>query len=175
MPFNPNFFDKAFCFGVLQHTPDPKKAFFCIVESLKPGGQIVSDIYVKDIIHWLLHPKYWVRPFTRKKNPQDLYKILKNYIDLMWPLAKVIRKIPIVGSPINQRLLIADPSKKLPNAPDAILKEWAYLNTFDMLSPMYDSPQTLKTFRNWHEQANLVDIDVHYGYNGIEGRGSKPK
>jgi hypothetical protein len=44
----------------------------------------------------------------------------------------------------------------------------------DMLSPMYDLPQTLKTFTRWHHEAGLVDIDVHYGFNGIEGRGKKP-
>ena len=27
MPFQPDEFDKVFCFGVLQHTPDPRAAF----------------------------------------------------------------------------------------------------------------------------------------------------
>jgi ubiquinone/menaquinone biosynthesis C-methylase UbiE len=30
MPFRENFFDKLFCFGVLQHTPDPEKAFLLL-------------------------------------------------------------------------------------------------------------------------------------------------
>ncbi len=175
MPFRRDFFDKAFCFGVLQHTPDPKKTFFAIVECLKPGGKIASDVYVKDLRHWLLGTKYWVRPFTRGRDPEKLYKALRKYIDFMWPLAKVIRRIPKIGYAINWRLLIADYSKMLPNADDAILKEWAYLDTFDMLSPMYDKPQTLKTFRSWHEEAGLVDLEVHYGFTGIGGRGTKPK
>jgi SAM-dependent methyltransferase len=37
MPFRENSFDKAFCFGVLQHTPDPNQAFLSIVKHIKPG------------------------------------------------------------------------------------------------------------------------------------------
>jgi SAM-dependent methyltransferase len=173
MPFKRGFFDKAFCFGVLQHTPDPGKSFLAILEYLKPHGEVVSDIYLKSIARWLLHPKYWVRPFTREMAPQQLYNAVKKYVDLMWPLAKIVRKVPVIGPTLNWRLLIADYSRSLPDADDATLKEWAYLDTFDMLSPMYDKPVTLKTFRKWHEEAGLVDVDVHYGFNGPEGRGTK--
>jgi SAM-dependent methyltransferase len=174
MPFRTAFFDKVFCFGVLQHTPDPHKSFASIVEYIKPGGKMASDIYVKDFRHWVLQTKYWVRPFTRNKEPQKLYATVKKYVDVMWPLARVVRKIPQIGFAINWRLLVADHSKGLPNADDATLKEWAYLDTFDMLSPAYDQPQTLKTFKRWHEEAGLIDIDVHYGFNGLEGRGARP-
>jgi SAM-dependent methyltransferase len=174
MPFRKDFFDRAFCFGVLQHTPDPEKSFFSIVEHLKPDGVIASDIYVKDIRHWLLQTKYWVRPFIKKDNPRKLYETTKKYVDFLWPLARVIRRLPGIGYAINWRLLVADYSKVLPNADDTILKEWAYLDTFDMLSPVYDKPQTLRTFKRWHEAAGLTDIDVLYGFNGIEGRARKP-
>jgi len=173
MPFRKNYFDRAFCFGVLQHTPDPEKSFFSIIEHLKPNGRIASDTYVKDIRHWLLQTKYWVRPFLKKDDPKKLYEATKKYVDILWPLARIVRKIPKIGYAINWRLLVADYSKALPNADDRTLKEWAYLDTFDMLSPMYDKPKTLKTFKRWHEAAGLTDIEVHYGYNGIEGRGRK--
>jgi hypothetical protein len=92
---------------------------------------------------------------------------------MMWPLSRLIRKIPKVGYAINWRLLVADYSKILPHASDDVLKEWAYLDTFDMLSPEYDLPQTVPEFRRWHERCGLVDIDVHRGYNGVEGRGRR--
>ena len=173
MPFKRGFFDKAFCFGVLQHTPDPRAAFLAILEHLKPGGSVVSDIYVRNIGRWLLQPKYWVRPFTRKMVPQELYDAVTKYVDLMWPLARIVRKIPVIGSTLNWKLLIADYSKLLPGADDATLKDWACLDTFDMLSPRYDRPTTLRTFRRWHEEGGLIDVDVHYGFNGLEGRGAK--
>jgi len=173
MPFQKLFFDKAFCFGVLQHTPDPEAAFINIPKYLKSGGKIASDVYLKNFKRWILGTKYWVRPFTKGKDSKKLYDRIKKYVDFMWPLAKQIRKIPKIGATINWRLILPDYSRELPNADEKTLKEWTYLDAMDMLSPMYDAPQTLKTFKKWHVKAGLIDIDVHYGYNGIEGRGTK--
>jgi SAM-dependent methyltransferase len=173
MPFRAGSFDRAFCFGMLQHTPNPARAFLCVLDSLKPGGWMASDIYAKDLVHWLLHPRYWIHPFLRRLPPATLYKATRRYIDLMWPIARLIRRIPKVGCALNWRLLIADHSNNLPGAEDVLLKEWAYLDTFDMLSPAHDHPQTLRTFRRWHQDAGLTEIEVHYGFNGVEGRGRK--
>jgi uncharacterized protein YbaR (Trm112 family)/ubiquinone/menaquinone biosynthesis C-methylase UbiE len=170
IPFKKKIFDKLFCIGVLQHTPNPHKAFLGLPPYLKPKGKLVVDIYKKGIEKFIFG-KYWVRPFTKKtKNPERLYKRIKKYINFMWPISKVIRKIPIIGPSINWRLLVADYSAL--DLDDEMLKEWAYLDSYDMLSPRYDYPKTLKTFKKWFKEANLKEIDVHYGYNGIEGRGT---
>ena len=174
MPFRLDFFDKVFSFGVLQHTPDPRAALFAIVQHLKPGGRLAADIYAKTVRNWLLNTKYWVRPFIDRRNPQVLYGRLKRYIDFMWPLARLLRRVPRIGHTLNWRLLIADYSGMLPGADDATLKGWAYLDTFDILAPAHDHPATLKRLRRWYQEAGLVEIDVHYGHNGIEGRGRKP-
>jgi ubiquinone/menaquinone biosynthesis C-methylase UbiE len=174
MPFPENYFDKLFCFGVLQHTPEPQKSFFNLVKFLKPDGKISTDIYAKTLTLWALQTKYYVRPFVKHISSDKLYKYVVRYINVMWPLARLIRKIPKIGYAINWRLLIADyGATLLKGLDDKIIKQMAYLDTFDMLSPEYDKPQTLKTFRKWHEKAGLTDIDVHYGYNGIEARGRK--
>ncbi len=65
MPFAPGRADKLFCFGVLQHTPDPHRAFLCLHGQLKPGGSLVVDVYKKDLLKWVLGTKYWVRPLSR--------------------------------------------------------------------------------------------------------------
>ncbi len=175
MPFEPESFDKVMCIGVLQHTPDPRKSFSSLVRMIKPGGAITVDNYIKDLGKYWLQPKYWVRPFTKHIEPEKLYPRLKAYVDFMWPLACLIRKIPVIGPTINWKLLVADYSRQLPNADDATLKEWAYLDTFDMLSPAYDYPVTVTTFRKWFEEEGLQRIDVHKGYNGVEGRGVKKR
>jgi hypothetical protein len=54
-----------------------------------------------------------------------------------------------------------------------MLREWAILDTFDMLSPRYDAPQTLENVREWFRVAGLDAVEVEIGYNGIEGRGKK--
>ena len=54
------------------------------------------------------------------------------------------------------------------------LEAWAILDTFDALSPRYDSPQTLEAVREWADAAGLVDAEIAYGGNGIEVRGRRP-
>lgn len=173
MPFRRQFFDKAFCLGVLQHTPDPKAAFLAVIDHLKPGGQVASDIYAKIGLLSPLVPKYLARMLTTRMDPEKLYGFVKWYVTKMWPAVKWMRKLPR-GQYMSLRLLIPDYVRAYPDIPDAILREWSILDSFDMLSPTYDQPQTIEVFKEWHKEAGLEEIDVHYGYNGIEGRGVKP-
>lgn len=173
MPFEDNYFDRVFCFGVLQHTPNPSLAFRCLVQSVKVGGHISSDIYRKSFSKVFLSPKYLIRKFTRRMKPERLYRLTVRYVDFMWPVARFFMKVPKIGKMINWRLMIADYSYLLSNAKEEVLKEWAVLDTFDMVSPKYDYPATMRTFRKWHVDAGLRDIEINYGYNGIEGRAIK--
>jgi SAM-dependent methyltransferase len=173
MPFRPGSFDKLFCFGVLQHTPDVRGAFFALPPMLKPGGRMAIDVYKKTFLLTILSTKNYVRWLTRRMDPEPLYRLTRSWVDLMWPICTIIRKIPRFGPTINWLLLVADYSRT--GLSGNMLKEWAYLDTFDMLSPRYDSPQTISTVRRWFAEAGLVEVDVQSGYNGIEGRGRKPK
>lgn len=168
-PVQPGSFDKVFCFGVLQHTPDPRKALESLLRMPKPGGRLVADIYKRTFFSTVFHTKYLVRVVTRRMDPTRLYRVVQRWVDLMWPLASLIRRIPRIGVSLNWRLLVADYSRL--GLPPRLLKEWAYLDTFDMLAPRYDLPTTLKTFRRWFDEAGVAEADVRYGYNGIEGRG----
>ena len=170
MPFRKNYFDKIFCFGVLQHTPNPKKSFLNLVNYLKPKGQICVDIYRK--LRLLFFTKYFVRIFTRKMNSEKLYQRCKKWVNLLWKPTALIAKLP-KGRYINKLLFVfADYRGWLP-LKDEILREWAILDTFDMLSPYYDKPQSIKTVRKWFCEARLKSVEVVPGYNGIEGRGEK--
>ena len=40
LPFRPGVFDFVYCLGVLQHTPDVRKAFLCLPPQLRPGGHL---------------------------------------------------------------------------------------------------------------------------------------
>jgi SAM-dependent methyltransferase len=170
MPFRKSYFDKIFCFGVLQHTPDPQKSFFNLVNYLKPNGKICVDVYRK--LRLLFFTKYFVRIFTRKMNSEKLYQRCRKWVNLLWRPTALIAKLP-KGRFINKLLFVfADYRGWLP-LKDEILKEWAILDTFDMLSPRYDKPQSLKTIKGWFQGTNLKNIEVQPGYNGIEGRGER--
>lgn len=170
MPFKANFFDRLFCIGVLQHTPDVERAFFSLLEYLKPGGSLVIDVYRYGWWRYLAGTKYWVRPITRRLAPETLYKLCEKYVNLMWPVARWINKLP-KGRGINWHLLIADYRGVYPLS-EQMLREWAILDTFDALSAVYDNPQSLRTVRRWFAKAGLENVEV-YGYDLIEARGTK--
>jgi SAM-dependent methyltransferase/uncharacterized protein YbaR (Trm112 family) len=164
MPFRPHSFDRVFCFGVLQHTPSPSRAFAALPGVLKGGGALCADIYKVSFWRTIAQTKYWVRPFTRRMNPDRLYARVRRWVDFMWPLANIIRRLP-KGYAINWRLLVADYS--FLGLSGEMLKEWSYLDTFDMLAPRYDRPAKKETFRQWAEDAHLTDIDAYYSPHGV--------
>ena len=172
MPFKKRYFDKIFCFGVLQHTPDVKKAFMQLPLFLTQGGELAIDVYKKTFIATWLSTKYYVRQLTRNIEPKRLYAMIQKYINFMWPIALLFARNRRFGHAINSRLLIAEYSRY--GFSEDIRKEMAYLDSFDMLAPKYDSPQTIGTVQTWFKDAGLTDIIVSYGYNGIIGRGKYP-
>jgi ubiquinone/menaquinone biosynthesis C-methylase UbiE/uncharacterized protein YbaR (Trm112 family) len=171
MPFRSGTFDRLFCFGMLQHTPNPERAFRALPRVLKSHGFLCADIYKVSLLRTVLQTKYWIRPFTRNMNPDLLYANVRAWVDFMWPLAKAIRKLP-KGYAINWRLLVADYS--FLGLEGEMLKEWSYLDTFDMLAPRYDRPATLSTLRKWANNVGLVDIDAEYTPHGVVLRAMAP-
>lgn len=173
MPFRPEGADRIYCFGVLQHTPDPKKSLLELPKYVKSGGSVVADNYVMPTgIRKLLATKYWVRPFTKNISPPKLYRFCKAYVNFMWPLSRVIHHLP-KGKYINWRLLLSDHRGEFDLTEDT-MREWAILDMMDKLGPAYDFPQHLETVQGWFKEAGLQDCDVRHGYNGIQGRGVKP-
>lgn len=70
LPFSDEIFDFVFCYGVLQHTPDPALAYARIVNKLRPGGRIFIDYYRKFFLPnvWST-PKYAMRHFVKSMPP----------------------------------------------------------------------------------------------------------
>jgi ubiquinone/menaquinone biosynthesis C-methylase UbiE/uncharacterized protein YbaR (Trm112 family) len=171
MPFRSATFDRLFCFGMLQHTPDPQRAFAALPRVLRKGGVLCADIYKATLFRALLHSKYYVRPFTRRLDPERLYERVCAWVDFMWPLAARIRRLP-KGYAINWRLLVADYS--FLGLRGEMLKEWSYLDTFDMLAPRYDRPARLSTVRRWARQSGLEAVSAEYTPHGIVVRANAP-
>jgi len=173
LPVKENFFNKIFCFGVLQHTPDVEKSFLELPKYLQEGGNLVIDVYRRyKIPKCFFQTRYFIRKFTNSMKHEKLYHVCEAYINLTWNFSKYINKIPKVGRSINWIFLIPDYRGVLPLSDD-ILKRWAILDLFDILSPAYDSPQYIEDVEAWFEKSGLTEIDVHYGHNGIVGRGTK--
>jgi SAM-dependent methyltransferase len=154
IPFRKASFDKVLCFGVLQHTPDVRRAFLSMVPYLRPGGKIVVDVYPK---HWryLCHWKYLLRPFTRRMDRRRLHRIVERAVPWLLPVSLALGRAPLIGKQLVRLVPVSNPEMVLPGLSAATLRQWATLDTFDWLSPAYDRPQTLRTLRAWFQEAGL--------------------
>jgi SAM-dependent methyltransferase len=173
IPLRKAMFDKIFCMGVIQHCPDPRKAFLSLVPFLRPGGEIVIDVYAKTGFPPPL--KYWVRPLTRRMSPEALYRTLEATIPLAFELKKWIYRLPGVGTSVA-RLIPIGPLSHVAiglNYTEEELKQVKILSAFDMLSPRYDLPQEIGQVRDWFGEAGLIEAEIWLGYNGINAKGKK--
>jgi hypothetical protein len=90
----------------------------------------------------------------------------------LFPVSLAIGRIPRVGRRLRYAIPVANYEGVLPLSP-AQLREWAVLDTFDMLSPAHDPPQSVETLRGWFEAAGFEQIDV-YRAGLVVGRGRRP-
>lgn len=172
MPFCLASFDFVFCYGVLQHTPDPRAAFMCLVRFAKPGGHLAVDVYRKGLALAPHKSKYLYRGVTKRIPPDILFDLIRWYVPKWLPIDTRIKQIPALGRVLGM-LIPCWNYWYLPLSREQQL-EWAVLDTFDALASRYDSPQTLDTVQRWFEEAGLEEIRVRYGGNGILGNGRAP-
>jgi len=142
LPFPDNSFDRVFCFGVLQHTPDFDASIKALVDKAMPGGEIVVDFY--PIKGWWtkIHAKYMLRMFTTKMSHDALLRMIDKNADWLIRTSKLFDKI---GLGVITRFLPLVDLKTIPSAglTDAQFREWVVLDTFDMFSPEHDHPQRI--------------------------------
>ena len=158
LPFELEAFSYIFSLGVLQHTPDPKKAFHSLPSLLKKDGKICVDYYEKSFKSMLL-PKYWLRPLTKRIPNQKLFVFLQRITPILLGFSRLIGKLPLIGKVLKRAVPVANYHGILPLSKQQHL-EWSLLDTFDWLSPEYDYPQTSKTITKWMEDAYLKEIEV---------------
>jgi SAM-dependent methyltransferase len=173
LPFAPGGFDRVFCYGVLQHTPDPRTAFLRLADQLRPGGEIAADVYRKQpyVDRWSAK-RLW-RPLTTRLPTRVLRRIVEWYVPRWLPVDTRLARVPRLG-----RFLVAivpcwNYTGLLELSPDELVA-WAVLDTFDALAPRYDKPQTVESVASWCTEAGLVDVDVRSGGNGVLVNARRP-
>lgn len=155
LPFAKHQFDKVFCLGVLQHTPDFKKSIQCLTEMVKPGGELVVDFYPIKGWYSKINAKYLLRPITQRMDHQQLLRLIQKNIGWMLHLYRFNKSIGL--GVLNRFIPICDIDGTFPKDVKEV-REWAILDTFDMFSPAYDNPQRLTTVKRWMEAYGMVDV-----------------
>ena len=155
MPFPDNSFDKVFCFGVLQHTPDFKKSVKCLIDKARRGGEVVVDFYPVKGWWTKIQAKYIFRPITKRMSHETLLRHIENNSGWMTRAYFLNEKMGI-GKLVNRFVPIVDIKGTLPHKlTREELKEWVVLDTFDMFSPQYDNPKRISTVKKWFEEFGM--------------------
>ena len=166
MPFPDNSFDKVFCFGVLQHTPDFNASIRALVDKVKKGGEIVVDFY--PIKGWwtMISAKYIFRPITKRLAHKRLLKVIEANVDWLMKSSLLLESI---GLNFLTRFLPLVDLRTMPTSglSKEQLRECVVLDTFDMFSPAHDHPQKIASVA-----AMLEYNGVRVTYAGFENFGS---
>lgn len=153
-------FPYVYSLGVLQHTPDVRKAFHALPPMLLPGGagRLCVDFYERSWKSRML-PRYWLRPITKRIDKLRLFRMLERSVPTLLKVSDGIGRIPAVG-PLARRLVPVANHRGILPLDDRQHAEWALLDTFDWLAPEYDSPQSPATVNKWLQEAGLQDCEV---------------
>ena len=158
LPLRPGSFDYLYCFGVLQHTPDPHGAVLALASPLKRGGKLALDLYPRLTAN-VLWPKYWLRPLTRRMRRERLFAIVEWLVPKLLPISRALAAVPLLGRRLRYALPVMTYYRVFPLTAEQH-REWAILDTFDMLAPEHDHPQTAASVQAWLTEAALGDVEA---------------
>jgi SAM-dependent methyltransferase/uncharacterized protein YbaR (Trm112 family) len=171
LPFPGGFFPFVYSFGVLMCTPNTSRAFAALPPVVAAGGRLCVDFYGLRF-GTLLHAKWVFRPITSRMRPRTLFRVLQATVPAMLSISQVLAAIPALGMYLKRLIPVANYTGVYPLSAEQ-LKEWALLDTFDMLAPKYDHPEpTAGRLRRWLEAAGLAEVEVLRAGH-LVGRGSK--
>jgi len=176
-PFASGSFDQIYSLGVLDHTPDPRRAFLELARLLKPGGRIAVWVYHRE------------RPALERI--MDAHRAVSRRLPLQVLVALSRLLAPIGGI---KRRLMASPIRPVARFGVALNvltigvsmhpdPEVRVCDTLDWYAPRYLSRHTFEEVAGWFREAGLVEIEdlstkqthFHAGQgNGINVAGRKP-
>ena len=175
LPLRPGSFDLVFCFGVIQHTPDPAATFRALVPFVKPGGRLAVDVYAahpKQVLHW----KYLLRPLAKRMPKDQLLDVIERATPPLLEVARTLRRVPKIGKALTRLVPLKIHEGILNQFPLDIERKLAVLETFDAYSPAYDRPRSRRTVERWFRDAGFSQIETFSLMRGLNyGRAIKPR
>ncbi len=144
LPFPPESFDIIYSFGVLHHTPDPRKAFDGLIKLLKPNGLICITVYPD---YGMYHTSQYLRKLTTRL-PNTVLYTLTTCITLAfyYPYRYLGFRHGFLG-------------RAMPISMSDSLKE-AILDTYDCYSPKYQFTYGVHQVFEWFKENHLKDIEA---------------
>jgi len=163
IPVREESFDIVYCHRVIQHTPDPRRAFASMVRHLRPGGTFFLHSYD---LHWkaLLHYRYWLRPVTRHLPYPAVFRALTIVGPVLYPVVGLLQRAAFLRIPLKLLVPFSNHDRVLRKNGSSLTRreryEYSVLITFDALTPRFDRPSSADTLASWFAEEGLVDFRV---------------
>jgi hypothetical protein len=123
---------------------------------LKDGGRLAVVAYERK--PWTrLNAKYLIRPLTRRMPKGLLLKVIQCAMPVAFLATEMLYRIPLAKRLFKFVIPIANYADE-PRLSRRQRYEWAILDTFDMLSPAFDRPQTAPELIGALAQAGIVGM-----------------
>jgi SAM-dependent methyltransferase len=177
LPFAEGSFDHIYSLGVLDHTPDPRRAFLGLARLLRPGGRIAIWVYPRE------RPRLErIINLHRAISTRLPLGVLVPFSRLMAPVGAIKRRLMASRNPAVAKLGVGLNVLTIGVSmhPDP---EVRVCDTLDWYAPRYLSRHTPDEVRGWFEEAGLVEVvDLsrdqvyfHAGQgNGVNFAGRRP-
>jgi len=176
-PLDPETFDIGYCHRVIQHTPEPPRAFASMTPFVKPGGIFFLHSYDT---HWKAtrHFKYWLRPLIRRWPHKRVFKALTILGPVLYPTVGILNRIGLFRRPVKFLIPFENHNRILQKVGAKLTRreryEYSLLITFDDLTPEFDIPNPPETLVEWFEEQGFIDIEIR-GHRPSIVVGCKPQ
>ena len=160
LPLRSASIDGAFTIGVLHHTPNPEGGVNQAWSILRNGAWFAVCVYGKGGYYDFTTVYLWRRLF------KALWPLLGHYPPLLYTYFTVFmfRPLAILLPPIGKAIRAFFPFVKLPDL------NWSLLDTFDSVTPSYQSAHESYEVFSWMKKAGFSDIEpTNWGFTSYRG------
>jgi SAM-dependent methyltransferase len=162
LPLKPDIVDGAFTIGVLHHTPNPEQGINQAWRVLRGGGWFAVHVYGKGGYYDFPTVQLWRRLFKSAEPFFGYYPpLFYTYFTVL-----LFRPLGLLIPPLGKAIKILFPFVKFPDL------NWSLLDTFDSVTPSYQSAHESYEVFSWLKKAGFQDIEpTNWGftsYNAIK-------
>jgi len=143
-PVRPNTADLLYTFGVVQHTPDPERAFRSLLPLIRPGGEVALWLYRRRFFQ----PVLWLRRLTAGMPEPKATRFIEWYVPKALAISGLLGRLPWGGHYLRRAVPVADYRSMYKMSPEQHL-EWALMDTHDGLITRYTFPQRWRDIERW--------------------------
>ena len=171
LPITASQFDMVLCLGVLQHTPSPEASIIHLSQQLRQGGALVLDHYVRNW-GWILSTKPLARQLIKRMSPDHGLRATNALYRWFAPL---YRRFPtgLARIALNRIAPIQFFTDEVPGLSESQKIEWGMAHTHDSLTDHFKHRRTFAELSSALSDAELVDVEVAPGINGLVCHGFK--